>query len=176
MRSVPLLQLAILVGAAAGCQPDSSPQSGKIPERDLTLVTHISEAKIASPVEIQQPGIDRRAPRSSPAARRMARPSGDRKSSVRLAEVVAPVPSLAASEPASQPVSPTSSTNDRELPPGKTVTLIPASSGPSPSADRGGDLPRSGGHTMVGRGGGKCGGRGRGPGIGIAGVPRPDFR
>jgi len=90
-----------------------------------------------------------------------------------LADVVAPTPVLALTEPVAQPVS--APANDRELLPGNTITVIPASSGPSPNPDATDDFADTRDRTMV-RGGGTCRGRGRGPGIGIATAPRPDFR
>jgi hypothetical protein len=75
-----------------------------------------------------------------------------------------------ATSPAAQPV------GDRELPPGKTVTVIPTSSGPSVAAEPGDEFPSIRTGTLGGHGGGRCPPRGRGPGIGIAGAPRPDFR
>lgn len=172
MRTVFLLPLTALVAVAAGCGSEAREQRRSVPERDLTLVTQTAYVEIASPVETQQV---RRAP-----ARRSSR-----EPKVRLADFTAPLaalgagsaPVLAAPEPVTQPAS-TASTSDngRELLPGKTVTLIPASSGPSTGSDRTDDLPAARGRPMVSGGGGKCGGRGRGPGIGIAGAPRPDFR
>ncbi len=171
MRTVFLLPLTALVAVAAGCGSEAREQRRSVPERDLTLMTHTAYVEIASPVETQV----RRAP-----ARRSSR-----EPKVRLADFTAPLaalgagsaPVLAAPEPVTQPAS-TASTSDngRELLPGKTVTLIPASSGPSTGSDRTDDLPAARGRPMVSAGGGKCGGRGRGPGIGIAGAPRPDFR
>ena len=170
MRITILLPLTALVAVAAGCRPGAKEQlSGSSSERDLTLVTQTPEVKIASPVEMQQPkraARPARAPRSSP-----------REPKVVLAAVTAPTPILAVPEPVTQPTStaPTPA-NDRELLPGKTITLIPASSGPTAGPDRTDDFPAARGRTMGGRGGGKCRGGGRGPGIGIAAAPRPDFR
>ncbi|MDQ3223879.1 MAG: hypothetical protein M3Q75_10485 [Gemmatimonadota bacterium] len=73
-------------------------------------------------------------------------------------------------------LAPPAPANDRELLPGKTVTLIPASTGSSAGPDETEALPEGRGRPMVVRGGGRCRGGGRGPGIGIAGAPRPDFR
>lgn len=177
MRTVFLLPLTALVAVAAGCGSEAREQRRSVPERDLTLVTQTAYVEIASPVETQV----RRAP-----ARRSSR-----EPKVQLAVFTAPLaalgagsaPVLAAPEPVAKPASTAStpeegasSDNGRELLPGKTVTLIPASSGPSTGSDEADELPAARGRPMVVRGGGKCGGRGRGPGIGIAGAPRPDFR
>ena len=174
MRTTFLLPLTALVAVVAGCGSEVREQAAlSVPQRDLTLVTQTAEVKIASPVETQQP---RPAARLAPAHR--SRPLQPK---VKLADLWTPPPLPAASQPVAQPAStaPTpeegaSSDNDRELLPGKTVTLIPVSSGPSTGSDRTDELPEVRGRTMVARGGGTCRGRGRGPGIGAA--PRPDFR
>jgi hypothetical protein len=177
MRSIFLLPLAALVAVVAGCRSEVSEQRApSLPQRDLTLVTQTSGVQIASPVETQQPqrvARRARAPRSSlePELRLAAVPA---------APLAAPgagsVPVLAP-EPVAQPASTApAQANDRELLPGKTITVMPASSGPSAGPDETDELPAVRGHTMVGRGGGRCRGGGRGPGIGIAAAPRPDFR
>lgn len=164
MRSTYLLQLTALAAIAAGCRSEVREElSGSAPERDLTLVTPTADLKIASLVERQQPRIERRQPRvRKPAARPAAVPhSTPIEPQVQLAAVAVSAPAPA---------------NDRELLPGKTVTLIPASSGPSAGPDDIAEIPTVHGRTMVGHGGGRCPRGGRRPGIGIAGAPRPDFR
>jgi hypothetical protein len=53
--------------------------------------------------------------------------------------------------------------------------VIPVSSGPSNGSDKTDELPGERGH--IGRAhGGRCPGGGRGPDIGMAPAPRPDFR
>jgi hypothetical protein len=161
MRTIFVLPLSALVAAVAGCGPEAR-ESGahSVPQRDLTLVTQTSEAKTASPLETQRPQVQHRTVRH---LQRTARPAAV---APRLA-VPAPVP--AASQPVVQPPSSaTAPANDRELLPGKTVTVIPVSTGASTSPDETDDLPAAPGR--------KCRGRGRGPGIGIATAPRPDFR
>ena len=164
MRSIYLLPLTALVAVAAGCRSEVREQLvGSAPERDLTLVAQRPGVTIASPVEMQQPRIQRRTARPS---KRAAQPgpaqlSGPLEPRVQLAAVVVTTPAPA---------------NDRELLPGKTVTLIPASTGSSAGPDETEALPEGRGRPMVVRGGGRCRGGGRGPGIGIAGAPRPDFR
>jgi len=184
MRTAFLLPLAALMAIVAGCRSDVRERTtGSLP-RDLTLVTQSPGVAVASAVEMQQLRVEHRTRRpSQPAVRPAAtRPSRDPK--VRLAAVAAPLasvgtgsPVLAAPEPTAEPTStaPTPD-NGRELLPGKTVTLIPASSGPSTGSDTADEFPPTRGRTMVARGGGTCRGRGRGPGIGIAAAPRPDFR
>jgi hypothetical protein len=170
MRTIflaPLTVLALVAGVAACGSRASEPGAHSAPPRDLTLVTQTAQVEIASPVETQQ---------AQPAARRAprSRPLGPK---VKLGGRWTPPPLPAVSHPVAHPVS-TSPTpaNDRELLPGKTVTVLPASSGPSAGPDQTDDFPTARGRTMGTRGGGTCRGRGRGPGIGIAAAPRPDFR
>lgn len=176
MRGVFLLPLATVVAVAAGCGSQVGEQAAhSAPQRDLTLAPSALAVDIASPVELKQLRIQHRTVRPS---QRTARPaSARRSSSVEPSLVLAAAAPLAVSEPAAQPVSPASDQgNDRELLPGKTVTLIPASSGPSTAPEWTDELPPADGGTMVVRGGGRCRPPGRGPGIGIAAAPRPDFR
>lgn len=171
MRPIFLLPLSALVAVIAGCGSEPTERAARsVPQRDLTLVTQTSEVRFASPVEVQQFRTHRRTSRPSQWAARLApapRPS-PLAPKVRLASVVASAP-----EPVAQPAASTPA-SDRELLPGKTVTVIPASSGPSIGTDRTDEIPAVEGRTMVARGGGTCRGRGRGPDI--ARAPRPDFR
>ncbi len=172
MRPVLLLPLTALVAVVAGCGSDIKEQAtGSVPQRDLTLVTQPAQVEIASPIEMQRPQVQHRMARPSRLARA---PRSSREPKVRVADVWVPAPVVATpqvAQPASTAATPA---NDRELLPGKTVTLIPASTGPSPGSDTADDLPAARGRTIVAQGGGTCRGRGRGPGI--AGAPRPDFR
>jgi hypothetical protein len=176
MRTIFLLPLTALMAVAAGCGSEARERAARsAPERDLTLVTQAAQVEIASPVEMQHLRIQHRTVRPSQWAARVAparRPS-PLEPKLGLAAVAAP---LAAPEPVAQPATTASTINDRELLPGKTVTVIPASSGPSAGSDRTDELPAARGRTIVAGGGGTCRGRGRGPGIGIAAAPRPDFR
>ena len=165
MRAVFLFPLMALMAGVAGCGSAGSEQeTGSVPQRDLTLVRQTPAVEIASPVETQQLRVQHRTVRHSQLA-------------VRLAAVTLPAPALAVPEPVAQPVStPAASANDRELLPGKTITVIPASSTPSTGSDGTDELPATRARTKVAHGGGGCRGRGRGPGIGMAPAPRPDFR
>ncbi|MEP7227423.1 MAG: hypothetical protein ABI785_08690 [Gemmatimonadales bacterium] len=168
-----LLPLTALVAVVAGCGSGvREPRAPSLPQRDLTLATQAARVEIASPVEVQQLRLTYRTIRHSQRVRPTPAP---RSSSPEPNGVLAAVSAAApvAAEPVAQPAA---SANDRELLPGKTVTLIPVSSGPSAAPDPTDDIPAARGHTIAARGGGRCGGRGRGPGIGIAGAPRPDFR
>ena len=165
MRTIVLFSLTALVAVAAGCGSVGREQATRsVPQRDLTLARQTPAVEIASPVETQQLRVQHRTVRHSQLA-------------VRLAAVTLPAPVLAIPEPVAQPVStPATPTNDRELLPGKTITVIPASSTPSTGSDGTDELPATRGRTKVAHGGGGCRGRGRGPGIGMAPAPRPDFR
>jgi hypothetical protein len=164
MRTVFLLPLMALVAVAAGCGSQAREQAARsVPQRDLTLVTQTPGVEIASPVETQQLRIHHRTIRQAPRS--------SREPKIILAAVAAAAPIPAVPQPVAQPAS--TPANDRELLPGKTVTVIPASSTPSTGSDTANEPPPEG-RTMVARGGGTCRGRGRGPGI--AGAPRPDFR
>lgn len=173
MRTQLIFPLVLL--AAAGCT-NASGRDGteqatvQAPRRDLTLQqAEAPEVRVASPVELARLSAQSaRTPRS-----RRARPPQ-------------PVPAPAATPPESSPTPvprattppPTSvassvaadADDPYALPPGKTVTVIPASSGPSAEprwTDRGPpDAQR--GTTIIGGGsggrGGDCGGRGPRPG------------
>jgi hypothetical protein len=166
MRTVFLLPIAAVVAVVAGCGSEAREQrAGSLPQRDLTLVTQTAQVEIASPVELQQVRIHRRTIRQAPRS--------SREPKIILAAVTASTPVLAVPEPVAPATTAATPANDRELLPGKTVTVIPASSGPSAGSDRADELPPEG-RTMVARGGGTCRGGGRGPGT--AAAPRPDFR
>jgi hypothetical protein len=174
MRFVVVLSLSAFVGISVGCgSPGRDQTSRSVPRRDLTLVSQASAVTVASAVERQQVRPQRAMLRpAAPKLRPLARNPGDRvEPTVRLAGVSLPAPL----PPGPEPVETPTPVSDRELLPGKTVTVIPASSGPSSDGSLTGDLPPEPGR-VVSRGGHSGGGRGRGPGIGIARAPRPDFR
>jgi hypothetical protein len=170
MRTIVLLPLTAVVAVVAGCGSGAKEQAaGSLPQRDLTLVTPTAQVEIASPVETQQLRIQRRTARHSQLAARLAAVAAP------VAALGAAAPVLAAAEPVVEPAATeVTPANDRELLPGKTVTVIPASSGSPAGSDEVDEPPRDQGRPMVVRGGGTCRGRGRGPGI--IGAPRPDFR
>lgn len=173
MRCKSLLPL-LAAAAVAGCGSEEGKQTASLPDRNLSLPARTPEVQIASPVEL---GRAQTQPSRRPLRR--ARPSS-------RAVVPTIVPAvLRATSAATLPIVKPSSeapaeveapANDRELPPGKTVTIIPASTGPSVGSEGVEDLPPDTRRPMVVRGGGTCRGRGRGPGIGIAAVPRPRLR
>jgi hypothetical protein len=179
MRTLVLLPFAAVAAVLAGCGSQGREHAARsVPQRDLTLAAQAHQVEIASPVELGSLRTQSRTVRPS----RTPRPRSAQRSS---AVVAKPAPAAVTTGPvvvlASAPVVEPASTapeaaNDRELLPGKTVTLIPASSGPSTTPEWTDEGPPARGRTMVVGGGGRCPGRGRGPGIGIATGPRPDFR
>lgn len=174
MRIV-LLPLAAVVAVSVGCSSEGSEKAApQLPKRDLTLVTQTSALDIASPVEL---GKIRPLPNAQQAPRviHRTRPAHTKavKPKAALAVAPAPPPVVQPADTATrQPIADV--VYDRELPPGKTVTVIPASTGPSATPD---DIPGGlpalgtggsglgGGSGMGGRGG--CPGRGAGPDIGV---------
>lgn len=184
MRAKFLFPLTALVAVAAGCGSVGRESAARsVPQRDLTLVPQTPAVEIASPVETHQLRVQQRTVHPVFSSRPL-------EPKVSFASMTAPVaalgagsaPVLAVPEPVAQPASTAAASgNDRELLPGKTVTVIPVSNTPSTGSDGPDELPAARGRTMAthgggGHGGGGCRGRGRGPGIGIANAPRPDFR
>lgn len=172
MRIVFLLPLAAIV-AASGCGSERTKQPApSVPERDLTLQTASSpQLEIASPVELQRIPAQ---PHTARGLRRARRQSAVFQPTI---EPVALRPTSAIVIPVIQPATEsvaavTESGNPHELPPGKTVTIIPASSGPSTAPD-----PTDGGPEIRTRMGGSFGGghggtcRGGGGGSGMGGPP-----
>lgn len=174
MRAFVLLPI-LTIALVAGCSVEKPEVTRSAPKRDLTLVSQSFESAVASPMEREQPRARHRggSPRSKVQG---VRPLKRMQATIHLASTTTTIPVAVRAEPIPQPLSPpVASENSRELLPGKTVTIIPASNGPSPARDSGDDFRREGSHMIVRAGGGRCGG-GRGHGPGIAAVPRPDFR
>lgn len=182
MRTLLLLPITAAVVVTVGCVSQGrEPAAVSQPKRDLTLPAQVTEVAVASPVELQQVRTPHRALRPSLRVTRSATARHPKPEAPKvMTAVLASSPTVL---PVPQPVSAPASTeaepaNDRELLPGKTVTVIPASSGPSSAPEpAAGEFPTRRGWGMgggSGMGGGGC--RGRGPGIGIAGAPSPAFR
>jgi hypothetical protein len=194
MRAVLLLPLALVAVVLAGCvaespsnQETASAGTTVLPERDLTLQSPATPVvEVASPVELSRP-----APKT-PSTRHIAS-RGPAKPAPALApvrdaepavEAPAPAPPVAVAEAATEaaPVEDVAMGAGRELAPGTTVTVIPASSGPSyaPEADDSW-LPEGPARGIMVGGGDTCRRRGGARGIGIAGripigVPRHRLR
>jgi hypothetical protein len=178
MRNVLLLSVTAVVVAVVGCGSEGKeqathPQS----QRDLTRGAPALEVEVASPVELQQLPIrhqtvrpSRRTHRPVPAPR--SNPSEPKSAPATVAS--APAFAVPAAETVTDSApSASDSDNDRALPPGKTVTVIPASSGPSTASEPTDEFPTARGGIIGIGGGGRCPPRRPGRGIGIATVPRP---
>jgi hypothetical protein len=169
MRFISLLPLSAMMIAALGCQPEQSgPAPLSIPERDVTRPDPGLALEVASLVELQAPRTHRVVQRSAAKSRQAKAPRPPSVAPEPAAEIVV-TSAVAVTEPATTMTEPVS---DRELLPGKTITLIPASSGPSTATDHIDEFPPEG-RTIV-RGGARCPPRIR-PGIGIATRPRPSL-
>jgi hypothetical protein len=166
-------------GAAAGAPTNA-------PSRDLTLQLPAAPAlEVASPVELSRPD-----PKPTPAPRpKVSRRPAPAPAPKPVAEVsppasaVLPIPSLPVTAVGAQPGEEESAAagSGRELAPGKTVTVIPASAGSSTplEAEDSWSESRPARGILVGGGGGRCRPRGGVRGIGIAGripIGRPGLR
>ena len=167
MRTGFLLPLAALVIAGAGCSRQEGEESAALLQRDLTRVDPAPKVEVASALELQQPPTSQTVqPRATiQAVRASRRPKNDSKP---LAPVLAKHTAVAAPAPApeARPTPVEDPRNDRELLPGKTVTIIPVGSGPSTATDPGEDD----GLRMIQQGHRCPPAR---PGIGIATRPPP---
>ena len=190
MRAVSLLPLAVAAVVLAGCAAESpsnretaTSRAGEsiVPERDLTLRSPATPVvAVASPVELSRP-----TPKMLPArqvlptrrivSHRPAKPAAvpaPVRGPVPAVEAPAPAPTVPVTEVAAEapPVEEEAVGAGRELAPGKTVTVIPASSGPSyaPEADDSW-LPEGPARGIMVGGGDTCRRRGGARGIGIAG-------
>jgi hypothetical protein len=196
MRTVSMLPLAVAAVVLAGCAAESpskdetaTSRAGETiqPERDLTLQAPASPAiAVASPAELSRPAP--MAPPTRPIVSRSPRKPAPAPAPVReeapAVEAPAPAPAITVPVVAPQPapVEDVAVGAGRELAPGKTVTAIPASSGPAyaPEADDSW-LPEGPARGIMVGGGDTCRRRGGARGIGIAGripigVPRPRLR
>jgi hypothetical protein len=128
MRTCFLLSLTMVVAVVgSGCRERVQEETATALQRDLTLAAPAPNVEIASPVELERPEprvIRSRAPRRHVSA---SKSPTIHLEPIRPAVIVQA--SLGPTETAPEPVT------GRELPPGKTVTLIPTSSGPSTSTD-----------------------------------------
>lgn len=192
MRLESLLALASVTLVLGGCSPESprastdetgmaAREAGAPAHRDLTLRTSAAPTlEVASPVELSraEPRPPRRAARKvsrKPAPAPAPEPPAE---AAPAAEAAEPVPATAMAEVKADPGAPVEDVDvgaGRELAPGKTVTIVPVSAGPSTSPsedDSWGAIARVRGGTMIRGGGGRggrCKPRGGVRGIGIAG-------
>ena len=177
MRSAFLFPLSLSLVVAAACSPKVKEHAARSDlERDLTLVGPARDTAVATSLELGQIRTPADS-RSTLSSRQRVRHRSARRSTVRAAK-----PVQVAAKPASKPtpaptvVHPaiTTTADPHELPPGKTVTIIPVSRGPSIADVGGADGPLP---PIYGTGGsGMGGGERAGGGSGMGGdCPRPDF-
>ena len=184
MRTASLIPLACVATLVVACRSDvpavseqeTAARAAEPRQRDLTLqVPELPATEVASAVELARPQASRAPrsprprPRPKPAPRPTAEPAPGAAGAPATAPVMpaAPMKAEALADPA--PVDDAASSG-RELAPGKTVTVIPVSSGPSIRADEDDSwLPSERPRGIIMGGGGRCPRRGGVRGIGIAG-------
>ena len=183
MRAAFLLPLAFTTALLAGCgsavprppEQETATRRGALPDRDLTLRAATPAAVVvASPVELARPvTAPRRTSRPAVARKSAGVPTPERPPAAApvAAEPVAAEPVAVAAAPVEPAPEERSAGAGRELAPGRTVTLVPASSGPTVEADEDdswlpSERPRG---VLGGSGGGTCRPRGGMRGIGVAG-------
>ena len=126
MRNRFLLSLTLVVAAGAGCGEQAQDDTATALQRDLTLAAPSPTLEVASPVEMERPQPRVTRPRSR---RHVSAPKAVAIDLEPVHPALTIHASLRATETTPEPLT------DRELPPGQTVTLIPASSGPSTATD-----------------------------------------
>jgi hypothetical protein len=154
--------LALLIAGGCGPAPEETGRASTVPTRDLTLERAPAPAvAVASPLEVsrrpEQPKAHRPR-RASPPAKGPAPASRPAPPDAAPVAVPAPVPAVAATPAPAKPALAEASADPRVLEPGQTVTVIPASNGPSVGSDPAAAPPsRAGRAIMIGRGqGGTC--------------------
>jgi hypothetical protein len=188
MRIATIQLLAFAAMVLTGCGADSPRPSNQETaslgangagnnDRDLTLQAPTNLAvEVASPVELSRPAPEakpQRRPRISPRPAPAPAPDPEPETSP-ATESAMPAPAVAVApvvaDPA--PVEDVAVGVGRELPPGKTVTAIPASSWPSSAPEDPSWEPVGPGRGLIveggGRGGGTCRPRGGIRGMGVA--------
>jgi hypothetical protein len=182
LRSSVPLALSAVIAACATESPRSSGEETATFEvtataaaaRDLTLHgSATAQVEVASAVELSRadPPTPREArPKASPKPAPAARPdrTPDAKPVDDVAAVVATM-SVAQIPAAPPPVEDAAGAGGRELAPGKTVTVVPASSGPSAAPEEPEWVPERHRGIMMGHPGDRCRPRGGVRGIGITG-------
>jgi hypothetical protein len=182
MRTVAMLPLALAAVVLAGCAAESpsnqeTASAGTdetvLPDRDLTLQSPAAPVvAVASPVELSRP-VPRVMPTRHIVSRRPVNAAAKPAPAAAPVRHVAPAPAVEAPVPAPAEVVPVEDVAvgaGRELAPGTTVTVVPASSGPSyaPEAEDSW-LPEGPARGIMVGGGDTCRRRGGARGIGIGG-------
>jgi hypothetical protein len=192
MRTASLLSLAVTAGLVTACGQGASPvtevaetasRAPSPPDRDLTLSTPTAPAaEVASALELsRQPPSSTSSRDSRPRPKPRPAPAPHPEAELTPAPII--VPAMAVAHELAEPApDEDAAAGGRELAPGKTVTVVPASSGPSIEADEDDAwLPSQRPRGILVGGGGTCRPRGGVRGIGIAGRipvsrPRPRLR
>ena len=182
MRTTSLLPLACVAVLATACRsgvsgvPEREETAARAAEprpRDLTLqVPELPATEVASAVELARPHASP-APTRTPRPRPRPKPAAEPEVVPAAAPTTLPVdptaPTVREELAAPAPVADAAS-GSRELAPGKTVTIIPVSSGPTVEADEDDSwLPSERPRGIILGGGGRCPRRTGVRGIGIAG-------
>ncbi len=153
MRWTAAVSVGVLGACGTGDLERSAPAEAL--QRDLTLQTAAVEpVEVASAVELRRPEPPRTdAPRPRPTPKPVAAPTS------KPAPKAAPAPEpVAAPVPVSVAVAdaPAPAPTGRELEPGQTVTVLPASTGPSGAGPDDVYLPESPGRSIFKPGAGDC--------------------
>ena len=171
MRALSHVPLAIvIVVAGCGSEPAASGHASGVPRRDLTLQqAPAPDMAVASALEAPRPRPERpmiHRPRRSPdqalaPARNPASTEAAPTTEAVAVPTVAPAPGQAAAPPlVDEAVDP------HALAPGKTITIVPVSSGPTTGSGRADDeMPSRAGRAIIMMGGGHgdtCRGHGAG--------------
>jgi len=176
MRIVMLLPLALAAVAAGGCRTASEGTEQAalgVPQRDLTLQqTAAPEVEVASPVELARVPSE---PPTTQRPRRAHRPAPARHPEANAPEVapatLPPTPAPAQPVATALAASAPEAADPHALAPGQSVTIIPASSGPTTPSDWTDQRPAGrerGVEVGAGGHGGRCKPRGTGmPGRGL---------
>ncbi|HKU60853.1 MAG TPA: hypothetical protein VJQ44_06515 [Gemmatimonadales bacterium] len=172
MRASFLIPLAfVVVTAGCGSEPEESGHASTVPQRDLTLQPAPGpDMAVASRLEVPRPRPERptvHRPRRSPDPALAPSRKSDATDAAPAADAVAvttvapaPAPSAAA------PIVDEAAADPHALAPGRTVTIVPVSSGPSTGSGRVEDeMPSRAGRAIIMMGGGHgdtCRGHGAG--------------
>jgi hypothetical protein len=158
MRALSLVPLAfVVVVAGCGSEPEQSGRASGVPHRDLTLQeAPAPDVTVVSGVELPQPRPERprvlrpqRSPQSALGPSRTHTAEAAPTAEAVAVSAVAPAPAPAAAPPIVDEAA-----DPHALAPGRTVTIIPASSGPSMGSDRGVDeMPSRAGRAIMMAGG-----------------------
>jgi hypothetical protein len=171
MRALSLIPFAVAV-AVAGCGSESAEggRASGVPQRDLTLQqAPAPDMAVASALEAPRPRPERpmiHRPRRSPdQALAPARDPGSPEAAPNAEPVAVPTVAPAPAQAAAPPIV-DEAVDPHALAPGKAVTIVPVSSGPSTGSGHAADeMPSRAGRAIIMMGGGHgdtCRGHGAG--------------